>query len=299
MALPPAGWGLLGVLAFSGTLPATRAALPAFGPVTVGLGRAVVAGLLASVTLWVGHAPRPTRRQWPAIGVVVLGVVVGFPVLSAFALRVVGASHGAILVGLLPVATAVVAAVRVGERPSPLFWSACLAGTATVVAFALVAGAGSLRPADVLLLAAVIAGAIGYAEGAVLARQMPGWQVICWALLASLPVLVPVCAVGLVTRPPHPAGVSPWVGFGYVSVVSMFLGFFAWYHGLARGGVARVGQLQLIQPVLTLVWAAALLDEHVGPPTALTALGVLIFTALTQRARSHRSTSPVTEAVPR
>lgn len=287
------------MVAFSGTLPATRVALPAFGPVTVGIGRAVVASVLAAATLLLRRAPRPTGRQWRRIAVVALGVVIGFPVLSALALQVVGVSHGAVLTGLLPVATAVVATVRAGERPRPLFWLASLGGTGTVVAFSLVTGAGALHPGDLLLLAAVVAGAFGYTDGALLAREMPGSQVICWALLAALPVLVPVTAVGLALRPPHPVGSSAWIGFGYVAVVSMFLGFFAWYHGLARGGVARVGQLQLAQPVLTLLWAAVLLDEHVGVAAALTALGVLAFTALTQRARAHRPATQLQEAVPR
>jgi drug/metabolite transporter (DMT)-like permease len=291
VALPPAFWGALGVAAFSGTLPATRLALPAFGPVTVGLGRAVVAAALAGLALAVRRPPAPTRAQWRQIAVVALGVVVGFPVLSALALRVVGASHGAVLVGLLPVATAVAAVARAGERPAVAFWVASLAGTAAVVAFALVQGAGHLRAADVLLLGAVAAGAVGYAEGGVLARRMPGWQVISWALLLSAPVLVPVCAVGLALRPPHAPDAAAWLGMAYVALVSMFLGFVAWYHGLARGGVARVGQIQLAQPVLTLLWAALLLGEHVGTATVVAALAVLVLTVLTQRARAA-GTSP-------
>lgn len=287
--LPPFWSGFLGVLAFSGTFPATRLALPAFGPLTVGLGRAVVAAALAAVALTLARAARPTRAQWRRIGVVALGVVVGFPVLSAAALDVVGAAHGAVLVGVLPVATAVAAVLRAAERPPPAFWVASLAGTAAVVVFALVSGAGSLRPADVLLLGAVAAGAIGYAEGGALAREMPGWQVISWALLLAMPVVVPVTAVGIAVRPPHAPDTEAWLGLGYVSVISMFLGFIVWYHGLARGGVARVGQIQLAQPVLTLGWAVLLLDEHIGLSTVLTALAVLVFTLATQRTRQPQS----------
>ncbi|HEY9476552.1 MAG TPA: DMT family transporter [Mycobacteriales bacterium] len=302
MALPPWFYGLIGVVAFSGTLPATRLALPAFGPVTVGLGRAVVAGVVAAAVLLICRAPWPRSDQWWRLGVVALGVVVGFPILSAFALQVVGASHGAILVGLMPVATAVVAAVRIMERPGRLFWVASLAGTAMVIGFALASGAGSLRPADLLLLGAVLSAAIGYADGAVVARVMPGWQVISWALVLSLPVLVPVCAVGLLVRPPESPGVSAWLGLGYVALFSMFLGFLAWYHAMARGGVARVGQLQLVQPIFTLLWAAMLLGEHFGAGTVLTAIGVLACTAATQRTRAPRPETQlmeVTADVPR
>ncbi|HEY9389908.1 MAG TPA: DMT family transporter [Mycobacteriales bacterium] len=295
MALPPWFYGLIGVVAFSGTLPATRLALPAFGPVTVGLGRAVLAAVVAGAVLLACRAPWPARNQWWRLGVVALGVVVGFPILSAFALEVVGASHGAILVGLMPVATAVVAVVRIHERQGLLFWVASLAGTAMVIGFALASGAGSLRPADLLLLGAVLSAAIGYADGAILTRVMPGWQVISWALVLSLPVLVPICAVGLLVHPPDSPGVSAWAGLGYVALFSMFLGFLAWYHAMAHGGVARMGQLQLVQPIFTLLWAAMLLGEHFGVGTVLAALGVLACTAATQRVGSPRPRTHVTE----
>src|SRR5829696_871768 len=179
--------GCLGVLAFSGSLPATRAALPAFGPVTVGIGRAVPAAALAAVALLVARAPRPSAGQSGRLLIVSAGAVIGFPAFTALALRGVGAAHGAVLVGLLPATTAVAAVLRAGERPRWTFWLTAGAGTAAVLVFAAVRGAGAPRPADLLLLAAVACAGIAYAEGGALAREMPGWQVISWALLLALP----------------------------------------------------------------------------------------------------------------
>ncbi len=285
---PALAWGGLGVLAFSLTFPATRLALPAFGPVITGLGRAVIAAGLAGGALLASRTPVPSRADLGRLAIVSAGVVVGFPLLSAVALAHVGAGHAAILAGLLPAATAIAAVARAGERPSRRFWLAAGVGLVAVLTFAAVRGAGRPQPADLLLLAAVAAAGLGYAEGGALARTMPGWQVIAWALMLALPVLLPVSVYSLVTDlPPAPAA-SAWVGLAYVSVVSMFLGFVAWYRGLAAGGVARVGQLQLAQPVLTLGWAALLLGEHLDVVTAIAAAVVLAATAATQRARVER-----------
>jgi len=281
------GWGALGVLAFSLSFPASRAALPAFGPVTVGLGRAVLAAALAAGCLAVTRARRPTRAQWRRLGLVAAGVVVGFPICSSLALQDATAAHGAVLTGLLPAATAAVAVTRGGERPPRTFWAACGFGVGAVLVFALAQGAGRVRPADLWLLAAVGLGALGYAEGGGLARELGGWQVISWALLLALPVLVPVAAVGLALHPPQSPPIGAWLGLAYVSGVSMFLGFLAWYRGLAEGGIAQVSQLQLAQPVLTLGWSALLLGEQVGLPTIAAALAVVTAVALTQRTR-HR-----------
>ncbi len=287
MLSPGVGWGAVGVLAFSLTFPASRAALPAFGPTTVGLGRAVVAALLAAGCLAATRARRPTRAQGSRLALVAVGVVVGFPVCSSLALRDATAAHGAVLTGLLPATTAAVAVVRGGERPPRAFWAACGFGVAAVVLFAVVQGGGAARPADLWLLAAVGLGALGYAEGGALAREMGGWQVISWALLLALPVLLPLTAIGLALDPPHAPSAAAWVGLAYLSAVSMFAGFYAWYRGLAEGGIAHVAQLQLAQPVLTLAWSALLLGEHVGLATIAAALVVVAAVALTQRAR-HR-----------
>ncbi len=274
---------MVGVLGFSFTLPATRLAVEGLDPWFVAFGRAVVAGVLALAWLRAGRAPRPDAKQWQRLALVAGGVVIGFPLLTSLALREVPASHAIVTVGLLPVATAVAAVLRAGERPPRAFWAAVGAGTLAVVAFALAGGAGSLAAADAGLLLAVVVCAVGYAEGAVVARELGGARTICWALVLALPLTVPVAAL---TAGALRAPASAWLGFAYVALVSMFLAFFAWYAGLARGGVARIGQVQLAQPVLGLGWAALVLGEAVSPAEALTAAAVLACVVATQRARA-------------
>ncbi len=279
-------WGALGVLAFSVSLPATRlAVVGGLDPWFIGMGRAVVAGMLAAATLAAAGALRPPRALLGRLVVVALGVVVGFPVLSALALTHVPAAHSVVVVGLLPAATAVMAVLRAGERPSALFWLAALAGLVLVVGFAVAQGGGRPGPADGLLLAAVALCAVGYAEGAVLARGHGGVRVICWALVISLPFTLALTLLHANPAQLGRASAAAWTGFAYLSAVSMFAGFFAWYRGLALGGVARVGQVQLVQPLLSLLWAALLLGERVTPLMLLTCAGVLACVAVTQRAR--------------
>jgi drug/metabolite transporter (DMT)-like permease len=285
--------GFVGVLGFSFTLPATRLAVADLDPTFVGLGRAVLAALLGALLLGLLGGPRPTRAQLGRLLLVALGVVFGFPLLSAFALRDLTAAHSAVIVGLLPAATAVMAVLRVGERPSRGFWLASGAGLVAVLAFAASQGAGVPTTADLLVLGAVALGAVGYAEGATLARELGGWRVICWALLASLPLTLPA-AVLAGAQDGLRAGDDAWLGFAYVSLVSMFTAFFAWYAGLARGGVAKIGQIQLAQPVLTLGWSAAFLGEHVGAATIAASAAVLASVVATQRSQVHRA-----PAVPR
>ncbi len=285
--LPPGlALGALGVLVFSFSLPATRLAVADLDPWFVAFGRAGVAGVLAVAVLAAVRAPRPTAGQWRGLVLVALGVVVGFPLLTSLALRDVPAAHGAVVVCLLPAATAVMAVLRAGERPSVPFWLASGAGLTTVVAFAATRGAGGIEPADGLLLGAVLVCAMGYAEGGRLARDLGGTRTICWALVLSLPVAVAVAvAAGVPAEPGGSIGTDAWLGFAYVSLFSMFLGFFAWYAGLARGGVARIGQVQLAQPVLTLGWSALVLGEAVGAGEAVAAAAVLACVVATQRAR--------------
>jgi drug/metabolite transporter (DMT)-like permease len=272
-------YGFLGILSFSLTLPMTRLAVADLDPTFVGLGRAIVAALLSAILLAATRQKLPTRDQIIPLAVVALGVVVGFPFLSAWAMRRLPASHGAIVVGLVPLATAVAGAIRAGERPSRRFWIAGVIGSGVVVGFALLSGAGSLEPADLALLGAVIAAAIGYAEGGRLARTMGGWRVICWALILAAPFLaIPVTMV-VVEHGLH-AGAGAWLGFGYVSGVSMFLGFFAWYHGLALGGIARVGQLQLLQTFLTITASALILGEKITLLMLVVALLVVVIVAI-------------------
>ncbi len=290
-----AGWkaqglvlGGIGVLAFSLTLPATQAADPAFGPVTVGVGRAVIAAALAAIVLRARGAPLLVPALVPRLMIVVAGVVVGFPLLTAFALRNVNSAHAAIVSGLLPAATAGMAVARAGERPRRQYWLALAVGLVAVLVFAVIAGAGAPRLGDLLVLAAVALAGLGYAEGGALARTYGGWRVICWALILALPVLAPATAVAVAQQPPHHVTLGALAGLGYVSAISMFLGFFAWYQGLAQGGVARVGRLQLAQPVLTLGWSALLLGEHLTLATAIAALVVLASVAVGRNARVER-----------
>jgi drug/metabolite transporter (DMT)-like permease len=284
---PGLALGSLGILGFSFSLPATRLAVADLDPWLVAFGRAAVAAALSAVYLLATRAPRPTREQARSLAIVVAGVVVGFPLLTSLALQVQTAAHGAVVIAILPAATAVAAVKRAHERPSRAFWLAACAGLVAVLAFVItqgVAGMGGIRIGDVFLLGAVVLCAIGYAEGGALSRTLGGPTTICWALVLSAPLTWTVTAGAIALTGAH-AGATAWLGFAYVSCVSMFLGFFAWYAGLARGGVARIGQVQLAQPVLTLGWSALLLGEHVGVATLLTALAVLACVAATQRAR--------------
>ena len=276
--------GFLGVLAFSFTLPATRVAVEELDPTFVGIGREALAAVPAALLLLLLRAPRPSRSQLVRLGLVALGVVFDFPLLTALALRELTSAHSAVVVGLLPAATAVAAVMRAGEQPSRGFWLASVAGLVAVLAFAASQGAGLLSGGDLLILAAVALGAVGYAEGGVLARELGGWRVICWALVLSTPVSVPVALVAAAGSDLH-ASSDAWLGFAYVTVVSAFLGFFAWYAGLARGGVAKIGQVQLVQPLLTLAWSAALLGEHVNATTLFAAVLVVLCVVGTQRAQ--------------
>jgi drug/metabolite transporter (DMT)-like permease len=258
------GWGsgLLGVIIFSGSLPATRVAVAGFSPFFVTSARAAIAGILAGALLLVLRQPRPARADLPPLAIVALGVVVGFPLLTALALRQMDSAHSIVFIGLLPLATALFGVVRTGERPRPTFWLFACAGAAAVAGFALSRGNGSTVPGGLLMVAAIILCGLGYAEGAALSRRLGGWQVISWALLISLPVMA--CAT-LVTLPDAWTGIgaAAWAGLAYVSVFSMLVGFVFWYRGLALGGIAGVGQLQLLQPFLGLGLAALILHEPV------------------------------------
>ncbi len=277
-------WGFAGVASFSLTLPATRVAVAALDPVFVGLGRAVIAALLATIVLIGTRTRWPDRALLPRLAVVAGGVVIGFPLFSAWALRYVPAAHGAVVIGLLPLATAVAGALIAHERPSGLFWLSAIFGSGVVVGFALWQGGGAPHPADLLLILAVVAAAIGYAEGGRLSRTMPGWKVICWALVLAAPfVAIPTFLAIDDTLLDAPA--AAWIGFAYVSAISMFLGFFAWYHGLALGGIATVGQVQLIQPFLTIFASAWLLDERIDVATYIAAALVIASIAAGRRAR--------------
>ena len=277
--------GLAAVLLFSFSFPATKLALDGFSPWFIAFGRAVLAAVLAAATLWLRQAPLPARVLWPRLAIVAGGVVVGFPLLSSLALQHTGSAHGAIVIAVLPAATSAAAVLRGGERPGPVFWLAALAGVAVVTAFAIGEAGGGLSPADALLLVSVVICGIGYAEGGAVSRELGAVETISWALVLSLPVTLVVAACTLPAAAPD---ASALFGFVYVGVCSMFAGFVVWYAGLARGGIARVGQLQLFQPLLTVGWSALVLGETIGWTVVVAGLGVIASVAVTQRARVRR-----------
>lgn len=274
--------GGLGVVAFGLTLPATRFVVPYMDPIFIGLGRAVLAALVAAVLLLLARETWPTRRQLARLAVVSLGVVAGFPILSAWAMKTVPAAHGGVVLGILPLATAAVGVLISHERPSPGFWLASVAGSVLVVAYSLLKGVGGLAAGDLLLLGAILSAAIGYAVGGQLSREMGGWKVICWALVLALPfIALPAWS----QMPGHmlqlPAHV--WESFLYLALVSQLFGFFLWNRGLALGGIARVSQTQLIQPFVTLLASVALLGEHVDAATVGFAVLVVATVAVGKR----------------
>ncbi|MEU9594538.1 DMT family transporter [Streptomyces sp. NPDC048219] len=274
----------LGVVAFSLTFPATAWGLEGFGPWSLVAVRSVLAALIAGGCLLALRVPLPERRHWSGLAVVAAGVVLGFPLLTTLALQTSTTAHAAVVVGLLPLTTALLSALRIGTRPSRTFWIAALAGAAAVVAFTVQQSGGALTAADAYLFAALLVCAAGYTEGGRLARVMPGWQVIGWALVLCLPLTVPVTAVALAYEPVR-LTVHGVAGLLWVAVGSQFLGLVVWYRGMAAIGVPKASQLQLAQPLLTLVWSVLLLGEHLTVAAPLTAAAVLVCIAVTQRSR--------------
>lgn len=264
------GWGsgLLGVIIFSGSLPATRVAVGGFTPVFLTSARAVIAALLGAALLAALRQKRPAARDLGALALVALGVVAGFPLLTALALRHITAAHSIVFVGLLPLVTAIFAVLRGGERPRPAFWLFSITGGLSVAGFALSQSGSASLAGDLLMAGAILLCGLGYAEGATLARRLGGWQVISWALVLALPVMAIVALAALpgATLPGDWSGIGlpAWAGLAYVSVFSMLVGFVFWYRGLALGGIAGVGQLQLLQPFFGLALAALLLHEPVA-----------------------------------
>lgn len=272
--------GLLGIVIFSVTLPMTRLAVgtpdaPQMSGVFIALGRAVVAAGLSAVFLLATRAPFPRREDWWPLAVTAGGVVFGFPLFTSIAMRHVEAVHASVIVGVLPLATAAVGALLHRQRPSLGFWLCAALGSALVVVFAILrSGSGSLAisPADLLLLAAMLCAAVGYGYGARLSQRMQAEHVICWALLLSLPLTLPLAAL---SWPAGPIKAAAWWGFGYVAVFSMWLGFFAWYRGLALGGTVRVSQVQLLQPFMSMLFAVPLLGERLDAVTVGFGLAVI------------------------
>jgi len=259
------GWGngLLGVIIFSGSLPATRVAVGGFSALFLTSARAVIAALIGAAVLGLLRQARPQRNDLASLAIVSIGVVVGFPLLTALALQHITSAHSIVFIGLLPLSTAIFAVLRGGERPQPLFWLFAVLGSATVAGFALSNGGSASIAGDLLMVAAIVLCGLGYAEGAALSRRLGGWQVISWALLLAVPLMVPVA---ILTWPSTWGGITApaWIGLAYVSIFSMFVGFIFWYRGLAIGGIARVGQLQQLQPFFGLALAGLLLHEPVA-----------------------------------
>jgi drug/metabolite transporter (DMT)-like permease len=287
--------GLLGIVIFSVTLPMTRLAVgtpeaPQMSGVFIALGRAVVAAALSALFLLATRAPLPQRRDWLPLAIIAGGVVFGFPLFTSIAMRYVEAMHASVIVGVLPLATAAVGALLHRQRPSAGFWLCAALGSVLVVAFAVLrSGAAglSIHFADVLLLAAMVCAAIGYGYGARLSQHMQPEHVICWALVFSLPLTLPLA---LLSWPQAPLKASAWAGFAYLGVFSMWLGFFAWYRGLALGGTVRVSQVQLVQPFLSMLFAVPLLGESLDAVTVGFGLAVIATVFIGKQMPVHSAT---------
>jgi drug/metabolite transporter (DMT)-like permease len=279
-----AGWGsgLLGVIIFSGSLPATRLAVADVSPLFLTSARALIAALLGALCLLALRQARPAGRDVASLVVVALGVVVGFPLLTGLALQHITAARSIVFIGLLPLATAIFAVMRGGERPHAAFWAFSLLGAATVAGFALVHSEGGSLTGDLLMIAAVLVCGLGYAEGAAISRRLGGWQVISWALVLALPVMAVIAFASLPANWSE-IGAPAWAGLAYVSVFSMFVGFVFWYRGLAIGGIAAVGQLQLLQPFFGLTLAALLLHEPIAWTMVLSTVVVVLCVAGARR----------------
>jgi drug/metabolite transporter (DMT)-like permease len=278
------GWmnGLIGVILFSGSLPATRIAVLELDPVFLTVVRATIAGILAVVTLFIFKEKKPSKSQIGSLLIVSLGVVVGFPLLTALALQYITSAHSIVFLGILPVATAVFGIIRGGERPKPIFWLFSILGSLLVIGYAVAQGLTASPIGDLLMIAAVLLCGLGYAEGAKLSKSLGGWQVISWALVLSLPLML---LLSVVYWPSTLEGISTsaWVSLAYVSLFSMFIGFIFWYKGLVQGGIATIGQLQLLQPLFGLALAGLLLKEEVSIGMIIVTFFVILCVAGTKK----------------
>ena len=279
--------GFVGMAIFGGTLPGTRLAVSAIDPVALTALRTAIAGLCSLALLLVLRRPLPPRALWPQLVIAMVCVSVLFPLLMAMGMQRVDASHGGVVLGILPIATALVAVAITHERPRPLFWIASLAGAALVIAFALRQGGGALSTGDLLLFAAVAVSAIGYAFSGRLTAEMPGWEVISWVLVIALPISLP--AAWLTPSDIAHIPLKPMLGLLYVALFSQWIGFFAWNAGMAMGGIARVSQVQLLQPFVTFALAAFFNDETITPQIILFAAAVVATVAISTRTRGRKT----------
>ena len=280
--------GFVGMAIFGGTLPGTRLAVSAIDPVALTALRTAIAGLCSLALLVVLRRPLPPRALWPQLVIAMVCVSVLFPLLMAMGMQTVDASHGGVVLGILPIATALVAVAITHERPRPLFWIASLAGAALVIAFALRQGGGALSTGDLLLFAAVAVSAIGYAFSGRLTAEMPGWEVISWVLVIALPISLPAAWLTMPADIAH-IPLKPMLGLLYVALFSQWIGFFAWNAGMAMGGIARVSQVQLLQPFVTFALAAFFNDETITPQIILFAAAVVATVAISTRTRGRKA----------
>jgi drug/metabolite transporter (DMT)-like permease len=283
--------GFVGMAIFGGTLPATRIAVSAIDPIALTSLRTVIAGFCSLALLLVLRRPLPSRALWPQLVIAMLCVAVLFPLLMSMGMQTVDASHGGVVLGILPIATALVAVTITHERPRPLFWIASVAGAALVIAFALRQGGGALSSGDLLLFAAVAVSAVGYAFSGRLTAQMPGWEVISWVLVIALPVSIPAAALTMPADITHIAP-KPWLALLYVALFSQWIGFFAWNAGMAMGGIARVSQIQLLQPFVTFALAASFNGETITLQILLFASAVVATVAISTRTRRQVMPAP-------
>lgn len=292
--------GTLGMLAFSGTLPATRLAVPAFGPTILTCSRIIIAAILGVAALWMmRRLSFPGRRHIAGVVATGLGLAVGYPLFVAIAVEHVPAAHGAVVIGLAPATTAILSVIRTGERPPPRFWLAGATGVAAVTVFAVMQGGGRIAAGDGWLIAAALSVGVGYVEGGRVSRELGGTVTLCWGMIVLCPVAILVLAVAVGHREWSPVSWENWAGFAYAGVVSMFLGSVAWYEGLAAGGIARIGQLNLIQPVVALGWAALLLGEPVTWGYFATAIVVLLSMTVCVRSRVATPAGTANDGDPR
>lgn len=286
------GWinGFIGMLIFSGSLPATRLAVESFNPVFLTAARACIAGTLGLALLLAVREKRPTQKELFPLLIVAAGVVVGFPLLTAFALRYITSADSLVFIGLLPITTAIFGRVRGGEHPSRAFWFFAVAGSTIVVIYALTRGDSLSIAGSLLMLAAIVVCGLGYAEGAKLSRRLGGWQVISWALVLSLPLML-ILLVTYLPTVPKSVKPSAWGGLAYVSLFSMLIGFVFWYRGLAQGGIAAIGQLQLLQPFFGFFISATLLHEVIGWPMVMVTIAAVFCVAGAKRFSSPVASS--------
>jgi drug/metabolite transporter (DMT)-like permease len=282
--------GFVGVLCFSVSLPVTRVAVREFGVIFPSFGRAVLAGILAGIVLSVTKTPVPARHLWMRIAMIVAGVVIGFPAFTGLALQHAPAGHGSVVIGLLPAATAGWSVFRTGARPSTRYWVFAAVGAAAIGVLTIARGTRDVAIGDLYLLGAIASAAMGYTEGAIVSREIGGWQTISWAVVAALPLTVALAIIGLGPVSFHEP-MTAWWCLLYLGVVSMFLGFFAWYAGLALGGIARVSQIQLLQPLMSLTWAAIFLREHID--ALIVAVAFVVLASVAGSRRSAIRPSPV------